>query len=79
MASVRRELRWQLQKKVGNSEWEPVPDKTAIITSENLNYSFTDLPKYENKTEIQYRVVETGDLNGYTQSGGTAGRQLQPD
>ena len=63
----------QLQKKVGNGEWEPVPDKTAIITSENLNYSFTDLPKYENKTEIQYRVVETGNLNGYTQSGGTAG------
>ena len=63
----------QLQKKVGNGEWEAVPDKTAIITSENLNYSFTDLPKYENKTEIQYRVVETGNLGDYQSSGGTKG------
>ena len=63
----------QLQKKVGNGEWEAVPDKTAIITSENLNYSFTDLPKYENKTEIQYRVVETSNLGDYQSSGGTKG------
>ena len=61
----------QLQKKVGNGGWSNVNGKTATITSDNLNYSFTGLPKYENQTEIEYRVVETGGLNGYTPSGGT--------
>ena len=61
----------QLQKKVGNGGWSNVVGQTATITSSNLNYSFTGLPKYENQTEIEYRVVETGNLNGYAQSGGT--------
>lgn len=61
----------QLKKKVGNGGWSDVVGQTATITSDNLNYSFTGLPKYENQTEIEYRVVETGNLNGYAQSGGT--------
>ena len=63
----------QLKKKVGNGGWSNVDGQTATITSGNLNYSFTGLPKYENKTEIEYRVVETGNLNGYIPSGGTKG------
>ena len=63
----------QLQKKVGDGEWDDVDGQTATITSDNLNYSFTGLPKYENQTEIEYCVVETGNLGDYTQSGGTKG------
>ena len=63
----------QLQKKVGDGDWGNVEGKTATITNEQLSYTFSDLPEYEGGKLVEYRVVETGDLNGYTQSGGTAG------
>ena len=67
------EITVQLQKKVGESgNWTDVDGKTATINDNNLTYSFTDLPKCEDGQVIEYRVKETGNLNGYTPSGGTA-------
>ncbi|MCG5102781.1 Cna B-type domain-containing protein [Oceanobacillus alkalisoli] len=49
---------------------EPV-DSVVVSAEDNWNYSFTDLPKYENGKEIKYTVTEntvkdySQEINGY--------------
>ncbi len=42
----------------------PVEGKTAVLSGTTVNYSWDNLPKYANGTEIAYTVKEVGESNG---------------
>jgi hypothetical protein len=52
-----------------DDDWADVADKTIEVTAEeDWSYSFTNLPKYDDGTEIQYQIVEADVPEGYEAS-----------
>lgn len=56
---------------VNLSDGEKVVDSKEVTAKDGWAYSFTDLPKYKNGTEIPYTVSEAKVPNGYTETKGT--------
>ena len=48
-----------------------VKDSKTVTADDNWTYSFENLPKYKNGTEIKYTVSEDNVPTGYTQTEGT--------
>ena len=61
----------QLQSRKGTGDWTDVAGKTATLTGDETSFSFTNLPKYDDRTELDYRVIETNVPEGYVATGGT--------
>lgn len=60
---LRKEIKFQLQSKVGAAAWSDVANQSVTFAGDSTNwtYTFTNLPSYQAGTTISYRVVETAE------------------